>query len=243
MPSGPDRATREPNPSRSWVRESTFGTWFLGTSIWTNHVLRVALDDLERLIIPRRDRYLFILDVGCGRGQALPMLEGRFKPDTLVGLDVDQSSLDRAKDQRRRCRCRIELLEGNAEKIDLSDGTVDMVLCHQTFHHLIDQESAIREIHRVLRPGGTLLFAESCRRFIHSLPIRILFRHPMEVQKSAAEYLALLRSAGFDIGPGNLSTPYLWWSRPDLGILEWIGRPIPAEREETLVNVAATRLP
>ncbi|MBI1951978.1 MAG: methyltransferase domain-containing protein, partial [Acidobacteria bacterium] len=113
---------------------------------------------------------------------------------------------------------------------------------HQTFHHLRDQDSALREFHRLLRPGGALLFAESCRRLIESLLVRIFFRHPMHSQKSAQEYLAMLRAAGFEIKPGGISTPYLWWSRPDLGALEWLGRPVPTGREETLVNVAATRL-
>ncbi len=160
----------------------------------------------------------------------------------IVGLDVDPAALERAAPAVRRCHCRVELIEGYAERIDLPDGAVDMVFCHQTFHHLCDQASALREFYRLLKPGGVLLFAESCRRLIDSLPIRILFRHPKHAQKSAQEYLAMLREGGFEIGPGGISTPYPWWSRPDLGALEWLGQPVPAKRQETLVYVAATRL-
>jgi ubiquinone/menaquinone biosynthesis C-methylase UbiE len=63
------------------------------------------------------------------------------------------------------------------------------VFCHQTFHHIVEQEAAMAEFFRVLKPGRVLLFAESTRRYIHSLPIRLLFRHPMEVQKTAEEYI------------------------------------------------------
>ena len=107
---------------------------------------------------------------------------------------------------------------------------------------LVDQEGAIREFHRVLKPGGLLLFAESTRAYIESWLIRALFRHPMEVQKSAPEYLALIRSAGFEVPEDAVSLPYLWWSRSDLGLAERIfGVSPPAVREETLLNLVALR--
>ena len=86
-----------------------------------------------------------------------------------------------------------------------------------------------------------LLFAESTRRYIHSWLIRWLFRHPMDVQKTAEEYIALIRAAGFDVAPERTSFPYLWWSRGDLGTLEWLGVPRPDPREETLVNLVAVK--
>ena len=85
-----------------------------------------------------------------------------------------------------------------------------MVFCHQTFHHIVDQHKAIREFHRVLKPSGILLFAESTRKYIHSWLIRTLFRHPMDVQKSASEYLELIRKAGFEVPEKAISLPYLW---------------------------------
>jgi hypothetical protein len=95
----------------------------------------------------------------------------------------------------------------------------------------------------VLKPGGLLLFAESTRAYIESWVIRFLFRHPMEVQHSAEEYMAMVREAGFRFGPENVSCPYLWWSRSDLGAREWWGFGVPkqGQREETLVNLVATK--
>ena len=97
------------------------------------------------------------------------------------------------------------------------------------------------EFFRILKPGGVVLFAESTRRYIHSLPIRLLFRHPMDVQRTAEEYLAIIRGAGFVLPDERISMPYLWWSRPDIGIFELIGLPVPEKREETLVNAVAVK--
>jgi hypothetical protein len=53
--------------------------------------------------------------------------------------------------------------------------------------------------------------------------------------------MAMIRAHGFAFGPQNVSLPYLWWSRFDLGALEFFGFGVPAQREETLVNLAATK--
>lgn len=88
-----------------------------------------------------------------------------------------------------------------------------------------------------------LLFAESTRKYIHSWIIRMLFRHPMDVQRTAAEYLAMIRDAGFNIPPRSVSYPYLWWSRTDFAIMErWFGFDPSPGHEETLVNVVAVRI-
>jgi ubiquinone/menaquinone biosynthesis C-methylase UbiE len=127
----------------------------------------------------------------------------------------------------------------------VADASVDLLFCHQTFHHLVEQEKALAEFYRVLKPGGYLLFAESTEAYIDTWVIRWLFRHPMHVQRSAAQYLEMIRQQGFEFTQRNVSYPYLWWSRSkDFGLLERFGlrRPKPfGEREETLVNVVARK--
>lgn len=64
---------------------------------------------------------------------------------------------------------------------------------------------------------------------------------PMDVQHTAPKYVAMIRQADFALAEARISTPYLWWSRPDIGFLEWIGVPVPKQREETLVNAVAVK--
>ena len=65
----------------------------------------------------------------------------------------------------------------------------------------------------------------------------------MDVQRIAGEYMDMLRAQGFRFGAENVSLPYLWWSRSDLGALEFFGLrvPQPGSREETLINLVATK--
>jgi ubiquinone/menaquinone biosynthesis C-methylase UbiE len=228
-----------------FVPETRFGIWFLGSQTWVKFVLEVAVADLARLIGSRscRDRGL-VLDVGCGQGKSFRLLKQAFNPTTLIGIDADPEILDRARMQAAQDDVAVNLMIGNGADIALPDNSVDILFCHQTFHHLVEQEKAIAEFYRVLKPGGLLLFAESTRAYIHSWIIRLLFRHPMHVQKTADEYLALIRRTGFHVSPQQISFPYLWWSRSDLGLFERFGiRKVPpvGQREETLLNLVAVK--
>jgi len=227
-----------------WVHESAFGKWFLNTKTWDKRVIRVALHDLLQLMEEKNRIFPCVLDVGVGFGKSLLCLDEHFCPEKIIGLDIDPGVIDEARELANECHAKVEFKIGNAAKIELADESVDMVFCHQTFHHIVDQESAINEFYRVLKPGGLLLFAESTRKYIHSWIIKWLFRHPMDVQKTAEQYLNMIEAAGFHFSERNVSYPYLWWSRSDLGIMErWFRQPVPAQgdREETLVNLVATK--
>jgi ubiquinone/menaquinone biosynthesis C-methylase UbiE len=227
----------------AYVPETRIGFWFLGTQTWTSRVLRVALKDLERLIPNRRASYPVVLDVGCGQGKSFRPLIEHFSPQRLIGVDAEERCLRCSAQEAAKQTIPIELLHGDTAALPLADASVDLVFCHQTFHHLTRQEESLAEFHRVLKPGGVLLFAESTRAYIHSWIIRLFFRHPMHLQRSADEYLDMVRGHGFRFEAANVSFPYLWWSRSDLGARERLGFGVPAqgEREETLINVAAVK--
>jgi len=228
-------------PDIAFVPETRIGFWFLGTETWSKHVLKVALDDLERLIPARKSSYPIVLDAGCGQGKSFRLLIEHFAPQRLIGIDAEEKCLQLAQVEASRESIFMELRQGDIAALDLADASVDLAFCHQTFHHLTQQQMALRQLYRVLKPGGVLLFAESTRAYIHSWIIRLLFRHPMQLQRSAAEYMAMIRDQGFTFGAQNVSLPYLWWSRPDLGAFEWFGCGVPAVREETLINLAAVK--
>ena len=228
----------------TFVPETAFGVWFLRTHTWEHHVLRVAIDDLKRLIDAPLPPQPVIVDAGCGQGISFKLLARAFAPSRIVGIDCHRPSLALAEQAGQGLDVDIEVMHGDCAALPLPDASADIVFCHQTFHHLVEQERALDAFWRVLKPGGLLLFAESTDAYIKSWVIRLLFRHPMQVQKSADGYLAMLRARGFVFAESNVSLPYLWWSRAkDFGLLERLGlhHPQPGKRRETLVNVAARK--
>ncbi|MGE7990354.1 class I SAM-dependent methyltransferase [Pseudomonas sp. NPDC089554] len=236
---------QQPYLSDTYVEETRIGFWFLRSHTWQHHVLRVAIDDLRQLFDGPLPQAPVLLDAGCGQGRSFKHLHRVFAPARLLGTDADPHSLKLSAAEAERQGLKVELSGSDCAALQFPDASVDVLFCHQTFHHLVEQEKALAEFYRVLKPGGYLLFAESTEAYIDTWVIRWLFRHPMHVQKSAEGYLDMLRAQGFQFSARNVSYPYLWWSRAkDFGLLERLGlrQPPPVgQREETLVNVVARK--
>jgi ubiquinone/menaquinone biosynthesis C-methylase UbiE len=232
---------RRMTAGQPWLPDTRFGAWFQRTSIWRRYVVEASLGELDRLLAARARRPRTLLDAGCGAGLGFAAICRAIAPQRIVAVDVDRAQLAHARDAIAQATCPVELVRGDLRRLSLAAGSVDVALCHQTLHHAGDQEAVLRELRRVLRPGGLLLLAESCRRFIRSLPVRVLFRHPPRVQRSPEGYLALLRDAGFEYASRDVSTPSPIWSRPDFGLREKLGFAPDSEREPTELHVIARR--
>jgi ubiquinone/menaquinone biosynthesis C-methylase UbiE len=104
-----------------------------------------------------------VLDVGCGTGYFARLLAQMVGPAGLVvGIDPSSEMItyaSRKADQIRPCR----FLVGTAEALGFPDESFDLVVPSLMMHHLPEdlQLPALREMRRVLRPGGTLLVADA----------------------------------------------------------------------------------
>lgn len=97
-----------------------------------------------------------VLDVACGTGAlTLAAAETVGPAGSVVGLDANPEMLAVA----RRKPVRIEWLEGRAEALPLPDGSFDAVVSQFGFMFFEDKPQALREMVRVLRPGGRLAVA------------------------------------------------------------------------------------
>lgn len=99
-----------------------------------------------------------VLDVACGTGVVARLLPPRVGPTgRVVGLDLDPGMLAAAR--AASAGVPIEWLEGSALAMPLPDGAFDLVLCQQGLQFFPDRAAALREMHRVLAPGGRLVVA------------------------------------------------------------------------------------
>lgn len=103
-----------------------------------------------------------LVDVGCGLATAAHALLPRRPAMSYVGVDADPGRLEEARKLLAGAPYldRVELRVGRAEGLPFRDGEVEAVLVAMTLQHVADPSAALRDIHRVLRVGGTLVAVE-----------------------------------------------------------------------------------
>jgi ubiquinone/menaquinone biosynthesis C-methylase UbiE len=97
-----------------------------------------------------------VLEIGTGTGALIPRLLECAPGIRLVSIDLAHAMLAQA---RGRCPD-TPLIEADAHRLPFVSGkksAFDVVVCHNSFPHFADKPRALREIRRVLRPGGQLL--------------------------------------------------------------------------------------
>jgi ubiquinone/menaquinone biosynthesis C-methylase UbiE len=105
------------------------------------------------------------LEVGAGTGYFSLNLLQEGVVEEAVCTDISPGMLRTLARNARRLGLRVETVAADAASLPLPDASFDLVLGHAVLHHLPDLEHAFAEFHRVLRPGGTLVFAgEPSRR-------------------------------------------------------------------------------
>lgn len=117
------------------------------------------LVEYRRRVIPAAEGRVF--EVGIGSGLNLPFYSTNV--ERVIGLDPSPNLLAMAWVLRRPESLPVELIQGSAEDIPLEPESVDTVVTTWTLCSIPAASHALREIRRVLRPGGRLLFVEHGR--------------------------------------------------------------------------------
>jgi SAM-dependent methyltransferase len=184
--------------------------------------------DYSRLQITPGDR---VLDVGAGNGRHA--FEAYRRGARVVPFDLDRKELAAVARMCGAMRAEGEAppeagsaaVSGDATRLPFADGSFDRVIAAEVFEHILDDQRAMDEVARVLRPGGVLavtvpawLPERICwglSREYHEVPgghVRIYTRLELE---------AKLRRAGFAIGGHHhahgLHSPY-WWVKCLVGV-------------------------
>lgn len=148
------------------VRLPVFGVfagvydWLTAHDWWTDATLRL----LDPWTGPPPTR---LLDIGCGPGGSTFALARALGPSChIVGVDLAPGMIARARRHQQALReagvpvDHVEFLVGDATRLDLADGSFDVITGHSFLYLVAARERALAELRRVLRPGGMVLLLE-----------------------------------------------------------------------------------
>ena len=126
--------------------------WFVGVRKMVHNLLEINL----------KNKKLKILDVGCGTGGLMDELTQ--KGHSVWGLDISQEALEFCA-----LRGHINLKLGSATSIPFEDQSFDVVTGIGVIEHLEDDDKFLKEVRRVLRPGGSFVMLTSSFQWLWSM--------------------------------------------------------------------------
>jgi SAM-dependent methyltransferase len=130
-------------------------------SVLRSHRWRTA-ENSAAFLLPHLEPGLDLLDVGCGPGTITADLATRVFPGSVTGVDRAPEVVEAAaRDHPSTDRARLAFATGDVYSLDLDDQAFDVVYAHQVLQHLSEPVTALREMRRVLRPGGLLAVRDS----------------------------------------------------------------------------------
>jgi SAM-dependent methyltransferase len=120
-----------------------------------------------------------VLEVGVGGGNVLERIAG-----VRFGIDLSPFILQKA---HSRLGARASLVRSDAMALPFGDGTFDRVYCSEVLEHVLDPESVIGEMHRVLAPGGVAVISVPNEALINRIK-KVVFGLPLGGRLVAGEY-------------------------------------------------------
>jgi ubiquinone/menaquinone biosynthesis C-methylase UbiE len=139
-----------------------------------------------------------VLEIGCGRGAGACMIQEEFSPALLHAFDLDHQMVLRAgKYMKPLHKERISLYVGDALKLPYRDEVLDGVFGFGVLHHLPDWQSGLKEIARVLKPGGIYFLEEFYPQLYLNFLARRIFVHPEENRFYSHQLHQALADEGF----------------------------------------------
>lgn len=125
------------------------------------HARRTA-EKNAAFLLPHLKPGMRLLDAGCGPGSITIGLAERIATGECIGIDADPAAIEHARSlaaERGITNTRFDV--GDAYALPYDDATFNAAFSNALLQHLADPAAAVREIHRVLKPGGIVAIADA----------------------------------------------------------------------------------
>lgn len=190
-----------------------------------------------QFLLPFLKPGLRVIDCGCGQGTVTLDFAALVAPGEAVGFDVRESDLDAARARAaERGIENVTFAHASIYEIPFPDESFDVAFAHQVLHHLGDPVAALREMHRVLKPGGVVGMADHAWDVVIRAPLNPALEQWDAIRIKTIEAIggtplfarnqrAALREVGFTATDGHV----LWNGRAEVRP-ELLGRPVETDR-------------
>lgn len=141
-----------------------------------------------------------VLDIGCGEGEGTKNILRYWRPQSIDAIDLDQKMIVRAK--RRIKSKRVSFRVGDAANLSFAKAnSYDAIFDFAIIHHIPNWQDCLKELHRVLKPGGYLHIEdasiESFTETVFGRFLQGLLDHPYDQMYSKGTFEAELQRIGF----------------------------------------------
>lgn len=135
-------------------RQSGFGFWLMSLQFKIRDMLRPRKNVLIEVGLKPG---MAVLDFGCGPGgYILPTYKAIGADGKIFALDVNPKAIEVVKNLAAKHKMKNIITIISSKPTGLSDGSVDVVLLYDVFHHLSKVNDILKELHRILKPEGIL---------------------------------------------------------------------------------------
>lgn len=140
------------------MTNTTLSPSYLAAYDFYSHVEHTIIEPMVAWLC--QGKPLHVLDAGCGTG--MPAFVFAAQGSTVVGIDTNADSLQVAKDVQATSALGAQLTfrQGDLQSLPFADDHFDLVWTSYVLHHIADKAAAVRELYRVLKPGGRLAIRE-----------------------------------------------------------------------------------
>ncbi len=125
--------------------------------VWDDHIAAPAMAYYNELITRYIKAGALVLDAGAGTGERTLAILAHSQPGKIIALDASDGMLEVARSKIKDAR--VEFKQGDLSHLPFEDNTFDLVSCSWVIEIMDDPRAAVRELLRVIKPDGIVLYA------------------------------------------------------------------------------------